>query len=58
MANVRAVDSRSPGAIPEALTSRINSLLLQVEWKGFAFEDEVRREFAEFGPVVKRNRVP
>jgi len=40
--------------IQELLTSRINSLLLQVERKGFAFEDEVRQEFADLGAVAKR----
>jgi hypothetical protein len=41
-------------ATHEMLTSRINSLLLQVEQKGFAFEDEVRHEIAELGAEVKR----
>ena len=45
---------RAHPGIHEVLTSRINSLLLQVERKGFAFEDEVRQEFADLGAVVKR----
>lgn len=47
-------DIQAHSATPEVLTSRINSLLLQVERKGFGFEDEVRREFAELGAAVKR----
>jgi len=47
-------DMQANSRTHELLTSRVNSLLLQVERKGFAFEDEVRQEFAELGAVVKR----
>ncbi len=47
-------DIQALSAIPEVLTSRINSLLVQVERKGFGFEEEVRQEFAELGSEVKR----
>jgi hypothetical protein len=41
-------------AIHEAVTSRINSLLLRVEKKGPGFEKEVRESFDELGAIAKR----
>ena len=41
-------------AIHEVLTSRINSLLLQVEKKGPVFEREVRESFEKLGATAKR----
>ncbi len=41
-------------ALHESLTSRINSLLLQVENKGEHFEKEIRDEFEEMGATARR----
>jgi len=41
-------------AIHEAITSRINSLLLQVENKGRLFEEEVRESFEKVGATARR----
>jgi len=41
-------------ALHEALTSRLNSLLLQVTNKGPNFEEEVRKHFTDLGATSKR----
>jgi hypothetical protein len=41
-------------ALHEAVTSRINSLLLQVDRKGPGFEREARESFAQLGGIPKR----
>jgi hypothetical protein len=41
-------------ALHEALTSRLNSLLVQITTKGPNFEEEVRQQFQALGGTVKR----